>query len=84
MHPVFSVSISEPHVLFIYIRLINMSEAVCSSMSLSRSNLYRAVSFDAAFVATQFLRDPFKIKTQKTFSICIMYLEKTKFSIQLA
>lgn len=61
-----------------------MSEAVCSSMSLSRSNLYRAVSFDAAFVATQFLRDPFKIKTQKTFSICIMYLEKTKFSIQLA
>lgn len=79
MHPVFSVSISEPHVLFIYIRLINMSEAVCSSMSLSRSNLYRAVSFDAAFVATQFLRDPFKIKIQKTFSIYIMYLEKLNF-----
>lgn len=52
-----------------------MSEAACSSMSLSRSNLYRAVSFDAAFVATQFLRDPI----QKTFPIYIMYLEKVNF-----
>lgn len=58
-----------------------MSEAACSSMSfiISRSNLYRAISFDAAFVATQFLRDPFKIKIQKTFPIYIMYLEKLNF-----
>lgn len=75
MHPVFSVSISEPHVLFIYIRLINMSEAVCSSMSLSRSNLYRAVSFDAAFVAS------FQIKNTKNIFHIYYVFRKTKFSI---
>lgn len=77
MHPVFSVSISEPHVLFIYIRLINMSEAVCSSMSLSRSNLYRAVSFDAAFVAS------FQNKNTKNIShiYYVPVFRKTIFSI---
>lgn len=49
-----------------------MSEAACSSMSLSRSNLYTAISFDAAFVAIiQFLRDSSKKKNKKHFPYII-------------
>lgn len=57
-----------------------MSEAVCSSMSLSRSNLYRAESFDAAFVATQFLRDPSKKKYIKNISHIYYVFRKTKLA----
>lgn len=61
-----------------------MSEAACSSMSLSRSNLYTAISFDAAFVAIiQFLRNPSKKKYIKNISHILYAFKQSKLLIQL-